>query len=89
MIHDLDLHINKRRYKSSCPVILNFVKFCNFYFNLKPKQINLQTTFFIKACRTSLGTSVSNPDFDLGYTGMKAEDCSLLEGGHSCFDLDF
>jgi hypothetical protein len=39
--------------------------------------------------RTSLGTSVSNSDFDLGYTGLKAGDFSLLEGGHSYFDFDF
>ena len=29
---------------------------------------------------TSLGTSVSNSDFDFGYTGLKVEDFSLLEG---------
>jgi hypothetical protein len=27
-----------------------------------------------KMKKTSLGTSVSNSDFDLGYTGLKAED---------------
>jgi hypothetical protein len=35
----------------------------------------------IKLIRTSLGTSVSNSDFDLGYTGLKVEDFSLFEGG--------
>ena len=34
-----------------------------------------------KLRRTSLGTSVSNSDFELGYTGLKVDDFSLLEGG--------
>jgi hypothetical protein len=38
---------------------------------------------------TILGTSVSNSDLDFGYTGLKVEDFSLLEGGHFFFDLYF
>ena len=40
-----------------------------------------------KEKKKSLGISVSNSIFDLGYTGLNVEDFSLLEGGPNTVHL--